>query len=91
MGSALYRRIRHIAAAVLSLLVQGITPFIPTPDSPEKAIILDIRSTEVLLAGLVGIALSVTGVTFQGIFRNPLVDPFILASLPGPHSGVRFQ
>lgn len=72
---------------VLSLLVQGITPFIPTPDSPEKAIILDIRLPRVLLAGLVGIALSVTGVTFQGIFRNPLVDPFILGISAGAAFG----
>ena len=47
-------------------------------DIPEKAIIVDIRLPRVLLAGIVGACLSGAGVTLQGIFRNPLVDPFIL-------------
>ena len=72
---------------VLSLVVREVTPFFQNPDSPEKAIIIDIRLPRVLLAGLVGIALSVTGVTFQGIFRNPLVDPFILGISAGAAFG----
>ncbi|MGB9628631.1 MAG: FecCD family ABC transporter permease [Thermodesulfobacteriota bacterium] len=56
-------------------------------DIPEKAIILDIRFPRVILAGLVGIALSGSGVTLQGIFRNPLVDPFILGISAGAAFG----
>jgi len=56
-------------------------------DIPEKAIILDIRLPRVILAGLVGIALSGSGVTLQGIFRNPLVDPFILGISAGAALG----
>jgi iron complex transport system permease protein len=56
-------------------------------DSPERAIVLDIRVPRVLLAGLVGIALSVSGVTLQGIFRNPLVDPYILGISAGAAPG----
>ncbi len=56
-------------------------------DIPEKAIIFDIRLPRVLLAGLVGAALSCAGVTLQGIFRNPLVDPFILGISAGAAFG----
>jgi len=56
-------------------------------DIPERAIIIDIRLPRVILAGLVGIALSGSGVTLQGIFRNPLVDPFILGISAGAALG----
>ena len=56
-------------------------------DIPEAAIILDIRLPRVILAGLVGCALSATGATFQGIFRNPLVDPFLLGISAGAAFG----
>lgn len=56
-------------------------------DIPEKAIVIDIRLPRVILAGLVGAALSSAGVTLQGIFRNPLVDPFILGISAGAAFG----
>jgi iron complex transport system permease protein len=71
----------------LELLFREIVPFLQNIDSPERAIIIDIRLPRILLAGLVGVALSVTGVTFQGIFRNPLVDPFILGISAGSAFG----
>ena len=56
-------------------------------DIPEKAILIDIRLPRVILAGIVGLALSVSGVTLQAIFRNPLVDPFILGISAGAGLG----
>lgn len=56
-------------------------------DSSEKAILFDIRLPRIVLAGLVGIALGGSGVTLQGIFRNPLVDPFILGVSAGAAFG----
>ena len=52
-------------------------------DLPELAIIWNIRLPRIVLAGLVGAALSGAGVTLQGVFRNPLVDPFILGLSAG--------
>ncbi len=72
---------------ILSLLAKELAPFAQNPDIAERAILLDIRLPRVILAGLVGVALSVTGVTFQGIFRNPLVDPFILGISAGAAFG----
>lgn len=73
--------------AVLKFLFQELLPGAGLPDTPEKAIILDIRLPRVVLAGLVGAALSGSGVTLQGIFRNPLVDPFILGISAGAALG----
>lgn len=49
----------------------------------EAAIVWQVRMPRVLLAGLVGAALSVAGATFQGVFRNPLADPYLLGSAAG--------
>ena len=56
-------------------------------DIPEKSVLFDIRLPRVILASLAGGALSVSGVTLQGIFRNPLVDPFILGISAGAALG----
>ncbi len=72
---------------VLKILFNGVMQPAGLLDIPEKAIILDIRLPRVILAGLVGIALSGSGVTLQGIFRNPLVDPFILGISAGAALG----
>ncbi len=73
--------------SVLNILMKAVVQWPGVPDSPEKAIILDIRLPRVVLAGLVGVALSGSGVTLQGIFRNPLVDPFILGISAGAAVG----
>lgn len=46
--------------------------------SIEHSILFDIRIPRILLAIIIGGALSVAGVIFQGIFRNPLVEPYTL-------------
>ncbi|MFC1867898.1 FecCD family ABC transporter permease [Thermodesulfobacteriota bacterium] len=50
-------------------------------------IILKIRLPRIILAGLVGFALSLGGVVFQAILRNPLADPFILGVSSGSAFG----
>ncbi len=74
-------------------------PFVNiTPASPEvygaslnleilETIILDIRLPRILLAGLVGAALAVAGATYQGLFRNPLADPYLLGVSAGAGLG----
>jgi iron complex transport system permease protein len=41
----------------------------------------------VLLAALVGAMLSVAGASYQGVFRNPLVDPYLLGAAAGAGLG----
>jgi len=72
---------------VLKILLNETLHVFNVGDIPEKAIIVDIRLPRVLLAGIVGACLSGAGVTLQGIFRNPLVDPFILGISAGAAFG----
>jgi iron complex transport system permease protein len=50
-------------------------------------IIFDVRLPRVLLAGIVGAALAVAGATYQGLFRNPLADPYLIGVAQGASLG----
>jgi iron complex transport system permease protein len=41
----------------------------------------------VILAGIVGAALAVAGATYQGLFRNPLADPYLIGVAQGASLG----
>lgn len=49
--------------------------------------IYEIRLPRILLSVCVGMALSASGVSLQAIFRNPLVDPFVLGISAGAAMG----
>lgn len=51
-----------------------------------RTIVLDIRLPRVLLSGLTGCGLAVSGAVLQGLLRNPLADPQVL----GISSGAAF-
>lgn len=53
----------------------------------EWNIVWQIRMPRVLLGGLVGAMLSVAGASYQGVFRNPLVDPYLLGAAAGAGLG----
>lgn len=53
----------------------------------ERTILYSIRIPRVLLAGLVGAALSCAGVVFQALLRNPLADPYVLGVSGGAAVG----
>jgi iron complex transport system permease protein len=48
-----------------------------------ETIVLDLRLPAIIMAILVGLALSTSGATMQGMFRNPLADPFIIGVSSG--------
>lgn len=60
-----------------------------TPDWPasHEAIVLSLRLPRVLLAMAVGAALAVAGGAFQGLFRNPMADPYIIGVSSGAALG----
>ncbi len=65
-------------------------PFIditPNWDSTVETIVVDIRLPRVILAGLVGAALALAGATYQGLFRNPLADPYLIGIAQGAALG----
>jgi len=53
----------------------------------EWAIVWNIRAPRVVLAALVGSTLSLAGASYQGVFRNPLVDPYLLGVAAGAGLG----
>lgn len=53
----------------------------------EWNIVWKIRMPRVILGGLVGAMLSVAGASYQGVFRNPLVDPYLLGCAAGAGLG----
>jgi iron complex transport system permease protein len=58
----------------------------PISVSTQHTVLFNVRLPRILAALLVGAALSIAGASFQGIFRNPLVSPYIL----GVGSGAGF-
>jgi iron complex transport system permease protein len=50
-------------------------------------VIWQVRMPRVVLAGIVGAMLSLAGASYQGVFRNPLVDPYLLGAAAGAGLG----
>lgn len=53
----------------------------------QSTVLWEIRMPRVVLAGIVGAVLSLAGASFQGVFRNPLVDPYLLGVAAGAGLG----
>jgi iron complex transport system permease protein len=53
----------------------------------DWAIVWSIRMPRVVLGALVGGMLSIAGASYQGVFRNPLVDPYLLGAAAGAGLG----
>ncbi len=53
----------------------------------QHTILFAIRLPRVLASALVGAALALSGLMFQGLFRNPLADPYIIGASGGAAVG----
>jgi iron complex transport system permease protein len=53
----------------------------------EAAILWQLRMPRVVLGGLVGAMLAISGAAYQGVFRNPLADPYLLGVAAGAGLG----
>ncbi|HZM73074.1 MAG TPA: iron chelate uptake ABC transporter family permease subunit [Candidatus Polarisedimenticolia bacterium] len=73
----------------LGILLQRILGLpVPTTWTPAaETIVVDLRLPRVLTAMVVGLGLAVAGVTFQGLLRNPLADPYVLGTASGAALG----
>ena len=54
----------------------------------DKSILVQLRLPRIISACLVGASLGAAGVGFQGLFRNPLADPYIIGASSGAGLGV---
>lgn len=72
---------------VMALLLGKLTS-IPGEVNPTFAIILySIRLPNMVLIALTGMALAGSGAAFQGLFRNPLADPYVIGVASGAGLG----
>jgi iron complex transport system permease protein len=61
-----------------------------TLNSLQSTIIWQLRAPRLVLGLLAGAMLSVAGGTYQGVFRNPLADPYLLGVAAGAGLGATF-
>lgn len=75
-------------SGILSTLLDRIGVEIGTPlGEIDSRVLLDIRLPRVLLVALVGGVLALAGASYQGVFRNPLADPYLLGAAAGAGLG----
>jgi len=67
----------------------GHLPFVSTGEhAPStEAIVWQVRAPRVVLAGLVGATLGLAGAAYQGVFRNPLAEPYLVGVASGAAVG----
>ena len=53
----------------------------------QHAILWQIRMPRVVLGAMVGATLAIAGAAYQGVFRNPLADPYLLGVSSGAGLG----
>lgn len=72
---------------LLKVLLSKVFPIAKTWSDTVETVIFNIRLPRIIGAVLVGTALSVSGVVYQGMFKNPLVSPDILGVSAGAAFG----
>jgi iron complex transport system permease protein len=79
----------HVPAAeTVAILAHALGwPVDETWATTSETIVGTLRLPRVLTALVVGLGLSVAGVTFQGLLRNPLADPYVLGTASGAALG----
>src|SRR4051812_32265734 len=76
-----------IGAVFISPIDLWHTIFGPRANETFKAIIWNIRLPRTVLIALTGAALGGSGAAYQGLFRNPLADPFLIGVASGAGLG----
>lgn len=59
----------------------------PDISAAHRTILFSWRLPRVALGGLVGACLAMSGAAYQGVFRNPLADPYLLGAAAGAGLG----
>ncbi|GAA3959717.1 iron ABC transporter permease [Actinomadura viridis] len=77
------------AGAVLTAMLDRL-PFVELHSglsAIERNVLFELRLPRVLMAALVGGMLAMAGAGYQGVFRNPLADPYLLGAAAGAGVG----
>lgn len=79
-----------LGVAAVAREVLSHVPFLGVESSfsdTQDAILWDLRAPRVALGLLVGAMLAAAGASYQGVFRNPLADPYLLGAAAGAGLG----
>ncbi len=68
---------------VVRILLSKVLPLEKTWDSTMENVVFKLRLPRIIAAFMVGSALSISGATYQGMFKNPLVSPDLLGVSSG--------
>jgi iron complex transport system permease protein len=72
---------------IWDIIVTWISGNAELSENPSEVVILLVRLPRIMLCILVGAALSASGASYQGLFRNPMVSPDILGVSAGAGVG----
>lgn len=68
---------------ILSVLFHPFSSYSSDAGHLPNIVLFHVRLPRILISMLVGAGLGITGASFQGVFRNPLVSPYILGVSSG--------
>ncbi len=72
---------------IVKILVSKVIHLQATWPETLESVVVDVRLPRLLAGLLIGAGLSISGASFQGLFRNPLVSPHILGVSAGAGFG----
>ncbi|NYH53673.1 iron complex transport system permease protein [Nocardiopsis arvandica] len=78
-----------LSAADIALHLLSLLPFdVRSPlTEREAAVLVELRLPRVVMGAVVGALLATAGGAYQGVFRNPLADPYLLGAASGAGLG----
>lgn len=86
-GSFMLGRYPIMPDELIKILLSKVIEINQTWPEAAETVIFNIRLPRVLAAGLIGASLAVAGVSYQGMFQNPMVSPGVLGASSGAGFG----
>lgn len=87
IGSANIKAIDTLRVVLSRIPLIGDKVDVSGISKPHQNIIIDVRIPRVLIGVTVGAALSGVGAVFQGMFKNPMADPYVIGISSGAALG----
>lgn len=87
LGSLLVGSVSLPVGDIVRALIEGLRLMAVRTDETTRSIILQIRLPRAVLAAAVGTSLAASGTVLQGLFRNPMADPYIIGVSGGAALG----
>ena len=84
----------HIGIGVVIQTLLAPIPFVgsaTSADPSQASILWSLRIPRVVLGAIVGGMLATAGAAYQGVFRNPLADPYLLGAAAVAPSAMFFN